>query len=78
MVIDSDSKWDIQGARFEAEALIPFRIQVPVYHSTAILEATALEFDVGITTACRRWINRNYLLIVSSRAVTFGKIFNER
>ena len=53
MVVDSNSEWDVQAARFEAEALVPFRIQVPMYDGTAILEATTLEFDVRITAACR-------------------------
>ena len=52
MVVDSNSERDVQAARLEAEALVPFRIQVSMYDGTAILETTTLELHIWITTAC--------------------------
>ena len=48
MVVDSHPERDIQSTGLEAEALIPFRIQVPVNDCTAILEATTLELHIRI------------------------------
>ena len=52
MVVDPHSEGEVQPARFEAKALVPFRIQVPMDDCTAILETTTLEFHVRVTAAC--------------------------
>ena len=58
VVVDSNSERDVQTVRFEAEALVPFRIQVPVYDGTTVLEATALEFHIRITASCVQMCTR--------------------
>ena len=82
MVIDSNSEWDVQAARFEAEALVPFWIQIPMYDGTAVLETTTLEFDVRITAACKGCVCvcvcvcENKIIISHIFIVMFGINFN--
>ena len=37
----------------KGEGLVPFRVQVPMYDSTPVLETTTPEFDIGVTASCK-------------------------